>query len=98
MNDLNELQFEWDEEKAKVNLKKRSVGFDEGATIFNDPLIITITDQAHSDTEQRNISLGISVKGHLLIVVHTERNEKIRLISCRKATPHERKTYDELNK
>jgi uncharacterized DUF497 family protein len=87
-------EFEWDDEKAISNLKKHNVTFEEGATIFNDPSIATIFDPDHSEDEQRYISTGISVQGRLLVVVHTEREERIRLISCRKATSAERKTYE----
>jgi uncharacterized DUF497 family protein len=87
-------EFEWDDEKAISNLKKHDVSFEEGATIFNDPLIITIFDPGHSEIEERYISIGISVQGRLLVVVHTERDERVRLISCRKATNTERKAYE----
>ena len=87
-------EFEWDDEKAGSNLKKHGIGFDEGATIFNDPRIATIPDPDHSKEEDRYISIGISVQGRLLVVVHTEREERIRLISCRKATSGERKIYE----
>jgi len=87
-------EFEWDDEKAISNLKKHDVSLEEGATIFNDPLIATIFDPDHSDDEERYISIGISVQGRLLVVVHTEREERIRLISCRKATNTERKAYE----
>jgi uncharacterized DUF497 family protein len=86
--------FEWDEKKARSNLKKHDVSFEEGTTIFNDPLIATISDPDHSNDEDRYISIGISVQGRLLVVVHTERVEIIRLISCRKATSAERKYYE----
>ena len=86
--------FEWDEKKARSNLKKHDVSFEEGTTIFNDPLIATIPDPDHSNDEDRYISIGISVQGRLLVVVHTEREEIIRLISCRKATSAERKYYE----
>jgi uncharacterized DUF497 family protein len=87
-------EFEWDDDKAISNLKKHAVSFEEGATIFNDPMIATIPDPDHSKEEERIISIGVSVQGRLLVVVHTEREEKIRLISCRKATSSERKTYE----
>ena len=87
-------EFEWDAKKASNNLKKHDVSFEEGATIFNDPLIITILDPYHSEHEERYISIGISVQGRLLVVIHTERNGRIRLISSRKATNAERKTYE----
>lgn len=87
-------EFEWDDEKADSNIKKHGVSFDEGATIFNDPMIATIPDPDHSKKEERYLSLGISAQGQLLVVVHTEREERIRLISCRKATTAERKFYE----
>lgn len=86
--------FEWDDEKAASNLAKHGVGFEEGATIFNDPLIATIPDPDHSEDEERFISIGASVQSRLLVVVHTFRKERIRLISCRKAAITERKIYE----
>jgi uncharacterized protein len=91
---MEDVEFEWDDEKADSNLKKHGVSFEEGATIFNDPQIATIFDPSHSEDEERNISIGISIQGNLLVMVHTEREERIRLISCRKATNAERKTYE----
>jgi uncharacterized protein len=91
---MDDVEFEWDDEKADSNLKKHGVSFEEGATIFNDPQIATIFDPSHSEDEERNISIGISIQGNLLVMVHTEREERIRLISCRKATNAERKTYE----
>ena len=94
------LIFEWDKSKAQANLKKHKIGFDETKTIFNDPLLVTYLDGEHSEDENRIISIGMSSKSRLLLVVHTERVEKpatvvIRIISCRKATPLERRTYEE---
>ena len=88
------LKFEWNEKKAHVNLKKHGVSFEEGATIFNDPEIATIFDPDHSKDEERYISIGTSIQGNLLVIVHTECEERIRLISCRKATNTERKVYE----
>ena len=87
-------EFEWDEEKAKKNLKKHGVSFEEAATIFNDPRIATIFDPDHSEEEERFVSLGISFIQRLLSVVHTERNKRTHLISARKATKIERKIYE----
>jgi len=87
-------EFEWDDEKAGSNLNKHDISFEEGATIFNDPMIVTIPDPDHSKNEDRYVSIGISVQGRVLVVVHTERAERIRLISCRKATSAERKSYE----
>ena len=89
------LNFEWDEKKAKANLKKHRVSFDEATTIFIDPFSITISDPDHSVDEQRYIDLGSSDKGRVLVVVYTERGSNIRIISCRKATSSERKLYEE---
>jgi uncharacterized DUF497 family protein len=91
---MQNSEFEWDDEKAKSNLKKHGVDFEEGATIFNDPRIATITDPDHSEDEERFISIGISVIRRLLTVIHTYRKERIRLISARKATKAEKKNYE----
>ena len=89
------LNFEWDEEKAKANLKKHRVSFDEATTIFIDPFSVTIPDIDHSLSEQRHIDIGSSDNGRVLVVVYTERGSNIRIISCRKATLSERKRYEE---
>ncbi len=89
------LKFEWDEEKAKANLKKHRVSFDEATTVFIDPFSITIPDPDHSGKEQRYIDIGSSDKDHVLVVVYTERGSNICIISCRKATSSERKLYEE---
>jgi uncharacterized protein len=83
---MDNVEFEWDNEKAVTNLRKHGVSFEEGTTVFNDPMIATIFDPDHSEDEERYISIGTSVQGHLLVVVHAEREGRIRLISCRKAT------------
>jgi uncharacterized DUF497 family protein len=87
------LEFEWDEKNAKENQKKHDVSFEEAKTVFNDPFSITIADSKHSIDENRFIDIGLSERLRLLIVVYTERNSKIRLISSRKATPNEEKFY-----
>ena len=92
-----ELTFEWDENKAAENLRKHKVGFDEAKTVFGDPFSITIPNSAHSIYEQRYIDVGRSSKGRVLVVVYIEREDNIRLISCRKATPLERRVYEEGN-
>jgi hypothetical protein len=89
------LNFEWDEEKAKANLKKHRVSFDEATTVFIDPFSMTISDPNHSVDEQRYIDLGSSDKGRVLVVVYTERGSHIRIISCRKATSSERQLYEQ---
>ena len=91
------LRFEWDEEKAKKNLNKHGVDFDEAATVFADSFSITIHDPDHSADEQRYIDIGISAADRLLVVVYAESDSIIRIISCRKATRSERVFYEENN-
>ena len=89
------LQFEWDENKATANLHKHDVSFEEAITIFSDPNTLTIFDVEHSDEEDRFIDIGMSTSGRVLVVAYTERGERIRIISCRKATPTERRQYEQ---
>ncbi|HHT9105053.1 MAG TPA: BrnT family toxin [Candidatus Wujingus californicus] len=90
-----DLTFEWDEEKAKENLRKHKIDFTEAKTIFNDPFSITITDPEHSIGEYRYVDIGQSSKGQILVIVYTDRMSNIRIISCRKATKSERRIYEE---
>lgn len=90
-----ELRFEWDELKAAENYRKHGVRFEEGATVFGDPLSITIDDPDHSTDEQRFVDIGSSEDGHVLVVSYTERGTNIRIISCREATRKERRQYEE---
>lgn len=87
--------FEWDEEKAKSNLRKHRVSFEEGESVFYDPRTITISDPNHSDDEFRFIDLGISNRNRVLVVVYTERKHRIRIVSVRKATRYEQKQYEQ---
>lgn len=89
-----ELTFEWAEEKAKANLRKHKVSFHEGKTVFNDSFLMTFPDPEHSAREERYINIGMSSKGRILVVIHTERHGSIRLLSCRKASTNERKVYE----
>jgi len=89
------LTFEWDERKAGSNRRKHGVTFEEAATAFGDPLSLTIPDPAHSSEEERFVLIGESVWGRLLVVVHTERGENLRLISARLAKANERRVYDQ---
>jgi uncharacterized DUF497 family protein len=89
------LLFEWDPKKAGKNLKLHDVSFDEASTAFSDKLSLTIYDPLHSEEEDRMILIGNSLKNRLLVIVHTERKDKIRIISARKATKNERKQYEE---
>lgn len=88
------FRFEWDPEKARLNLKKHRISFDEAVTVFYDPLSATFNDPDHSQGEQRLITLGVSSKGRLLVVAHTERGNAVRLINARPATTHERKRHE----
>ncbi len=86
---------EWDPNKARQNLKKHDVSFEEATTVFTDPLSSTIDDPLHSDREERLIIVGESVKKRLLVVVHVDEGDRIRIISARVATTHERRDYEE---
>jgi uncharacterized DUF497 family protein len=86
--------FEWNDEKAANNLREHDVNFEEAKTVFEDPFAITIHDDLHSDDEDRSIILGLSLLARVLLVVYTERRERIRIISARKATPSERSQYE----
>ena len=88
------LGFEWDETKARRNLKKHGVSFEKASTTFGDPLARTIQDPLHSEEEDRFVNLGESHRRRLLVVVFTERGDKIRLISARVATRSERKDHE----
>lgn len=88
------MQFEWDNEKAKKNLRKHKVSFEEAMTVFYDPLSATFDDVDHSDDEERLITIGYSSRSRLLVVAHTERGKIIRIISARTATAHERKKHE----
>ncbi len=87
------LHFEWDPEKADKNIKKHDISFDESATVFDDPMFITVIDEEHSVDEERYITIGLSKHGRLLMVAHTDRDGQIRIISSRKATKKEEEFY-----
>jgi len=89
------MRFEWDTKKATANLRKHGVSFDEAATVFYDDLSLTGDDPDHSDDEERQITFGVSGAGRLLVVSHTERGNRIRIISARPTTRSERKLYEE---
>jgi hypothetical protein len=88
------IQFEWDEAKARSNLRKHPVAFDEATTAFFDALSVTIPDPDHSLAEQRFLLIGTTVAGRLVVVAHTDRGSRIRIISARRATRRERATYE----
>jgi uncharacterized DUF497 family protein len=89
------LEFEWDDDKAKSNRKKHGVSFEEASTVFGDPLSRTIHDPVHSGEEDRFVTLGESERGRVLVVVFTDRDDRIRIISARVATKRERNDYEE---
>ena len=90
------VKFEWDEIKAASNFTKHGATFDEASTVFADPLAIIFDDDAHSQTELREIIIGHSILERLLLVSFTERgNDIIRIISARAATKRERNDYEE---
>lgn len=90
-----DLEFEWDPRKAAANVRKHGVAFEEAVTAFADPHSITIPDPDHSVGEGRFVLIGRSAVQRLLVVVHLERGERIRLISARLAARRERRTYEE---
>lgn len=89
------LKFEWDKVKAAANARKHGVMFEEAASIFGDPLALTFHDPEHSRGEVRFLTFGVGERQRLLAVIHSERRGRIRIISARMATRHERKIYEQ---
>ena len=89
------MEFEWDERKAAANIKKHDVSFHEAGTVFDDPMAITFHDPEHSEIEHRFLTFGLSQSNRLLVVAHADRDRKVRIISARLMTRHERKIYEE---
>lgn len=89
------LHFQWDKNKAEQNIEKHRVTFAEAATVFGDPLSSTIPAPSHSVEEQRFVTIGESARGSLLVIVHTDRQDSIRIISAREATRRERQDYEQ---
>ena len=90
-----ELHFTWHPAKARSNERKHHVSFQEAATAFLDPLSLTIPDPQHSAGERRFVLIGESDRGRLLVIVHLDHGDEIRLISARRATHHEQEAYEE---
>lgn len=86
-------KFAWDDQKERINRSKHGISFNEAQQAFSDPFNIECPDPKHSIEEERRILLGFS-KGKILVVSFTIRQQTIRIISCRKANPHERRTYE----
>jgi uncharacterized DUF497 family protein len=89
------MEFEWDERKARANAKKHGISFHDAATVFGDPFAITFTDPDHSEEEERSVTLGLSQSQRLLVVAHTIRGTKTRIISARMMTRKEKVIYAE---
>ena len=89
------MEFEWDSEKAAANLRKHRVSFEEASSVFGDPLAVTFHDPDHSIGEIRWLTFGVSRSAVLLVVSHTRRGKRVRLISARRAIRAERKIYEE---
>ena len=89
--------FEWDKDKAKINLRKHDISFNEAKTVFEDTYSLTLDDPTHSILEDRFLTIGYSSQNRLLLVVHAERQGNIRIISARRVTKHERKIYEQSN-
>jgi uncharacterized DUF497 family protein len=87
--------FEWDLDKAEKTISKHNIDCNEASSVFDNPMFITFLDEEHSIDEQRYITIGLSVQGRLVLVAHSERSERIRIISARKATKNEEKFYQE---
>ena len=89
------MRFEWNPKKAAANLKKQGVAFQEAATVFGDPLAITFQDPDHSMDEERQMTFGLSLQKRLIVVSHTQRKDRIRIIRARLMDRKERVIYEE---
>lgn len=91
---FGQLAFSWDDRKASTNLRRHGVRFEEAATVFADPLGRIYDDPDHSEDELRFLLVGHSLAGRILVVVHAEKDDAIRIISARRVTPSEREEYE----
>ena len=89
------MKFQWDPKKAADNLRNHGVSFDGATTVFGDPLAATIPDPDHSSEEARFVTMGQTASQRLVVVMHTDRGEDVRIISARRATAGEKKKYAE---
>jgi uncharacterized DUF497 family protein len=89
------MEFEWNESKAATNERKHGVTFHEAATVFGDPLSVTFDDPDHSEAENRRLTFGISATRRHIVVAHTNRGSRIRIICARLMTKRERNIYEE---
>lgn len=88
------MDFEWNQKKAISNIRKHGISFEEAASVFSDTLAFTYDDEVHSLLERRFATLGMSNHRQVLVVAHTIRGERVRIISARKATPREKRWYE----
>ena len=88
------IDFEWDIAKAATNLKKHRVSFSEATSVLRSSFSITIQDPDHSFDEERYITIGRSIANRLLMVSHTDRGDRTRIISARELTRKEREAYE----
>ena len=87
--------FEWDDEKARTNVSKHGVSFEEAGSVFSDWFQITRPDPQHSTDEERFVTIGMSTRSRLLVVIHTDRADEVRIISDRQASRFEKEIYEE---
>jgi uncharacterized DUF497 family protein len=87
--------FRWDPKKARSNVAKHGVTFEEAASAFRDTLSVTLSDPLHSIEENRFVTVGRSKRGRTLVVVHSDFEDAIRIITARLATRRERRNYEE---
>jgi len=88
------MDFEWNVQKAKINVKKHDVSFEEVSSVFGDTLSITFPDPDHSIQEERYLIIGISNENRILVISHTYHSDTIRITSARQATKREQKFYE----
>lgn len=89
------MEFEWDDRKARRNVKKHGLSFQDAAMVFGDPLALTFHDPDHSDDEDRYLTYGCNRQGKYVVVSHTDRGNRIRILSARFMTRRERQFYEE---
>ena len=87
--------YEWDPKKGAANRRKHDISFDDAASVFLDPLALTFSDASHSVEEQRGVTIGHTKRHQVVFVAHCQRGDRVRIISARRATPRERRQYEE---
>jgi len=92
------VKFEWDPDKAAQNLRKHGVSFEDASSVFGDPFAGTIRDPLHSTVEVRFVTIGMTSGERLVVLVHTDRKDRVRIISARPATRAEKKKHEEAKK